>query len=181
MIYVTHDQAEAMTLADRVVVLDQGRVQQVDRPMAVYEQPCNRFVAGFLGWPVMNFLDGRLQSCDGRLCLVAPSCGCLSVPDAWAAYAGQAVTLGIRPEDIYPVGDEGLAMEIVLIEALGHATLVTCRRNGWQLTARLPGRWACERENGSVKMGFHMEQAHLFDRAGGVRLNHRAAVAVRTG
>src|SRR5438876_11721728 len=69
MIYVTHDQAEAMTLADRLVVIDRGAIQQVGRPQEVYERPCNRFVAGFLGWPAMNFIDGRLIQYGGEILL----------------------------------------------------------------------------------------------------------------
>jgi len=103
MIYVTHDQAEAMTLADRVAVMDRGVVQQVDRPEAIYQRPGNRFVAGFLGWPPMNFVDGRLLTKDGRLCFAFNGC-CLPLPEnkaaQWRAQVGRSVTLGIRPEDI---------------------------------------------------------------------------------
>ena len=88
MIYVTHDQEEALTLGDRVVVLDRGRPQQSDRPAALYERPANRFVAAFLGWPPLSLLDGRLVEEDGRLCLVGDG-EKLPVPGEWRRFAGR--------------------------------------------------------------------------------------------
>ena len=101
-LYVTHDQVEAMTLADRLVILDGGRVQQIGAPLEVYQRPANRFVAGFIGTPPMNFVEGRLMG-DG------------------------APTLGFRPEDVVlvPEGTAGsIPAEVVLVELLGaHAHL----------------------------------------------------------
>jgi multiple sugar transport system ATP-binding protein len=190
MIYVTHDQAEAMTLADRVAVLDRGVLQQVDRPLAVYEKPCNRFVAGFLGWPAMNFAEGRLLLIgQGLSFIIEGPAGSkspawrLPVPAsqaaAWAPYIGQPLTLGIRPEDVRLAQtgetEARLAMEVVLIEPLGHATLVTFERDGWQLTARLPAWRAGDGRleivvQRSVEVFFDMERAYLFDRGTGLAL-----------
>src|SRR5205823_1247002 len=103
MIYVTHDQIEAMTLGDRVVVLNRGVVQQVAPPAVLYRNPANRFVAGFIGWPPMNFLDGQFTAVGGELRLVGEGCW-LSfpepIPGCWVAHRDRPVTLGIRPEDV---------------------------------------------------------------------------------
>jgi len=103
VIYVTHDQAEAMTLGDRVVVMNAGRVQQVAPPLVVYDYPVNRFVAGFLGTPAMNFIPGRLVAQDGAVCFAVGE-ERVRLADRMAkrtaAYAGKSVTLGVRPEDI---------------------------------------------------------------------------------
>jgi multiple sugar transport system ATP-binding protein len=170
MIYVTHDQVEALALGDRVAVLERGRLHQVDRPQALYERPADRFVAGFIGWPPMNFLDGRLTSRDGQLGLLVEGCW-LPVP----AEVERPVTLGFRPEavTIGPADREGAAtaisMEVVAVEPLGGRWLVTLRRSGWQLTSRLdePPRFA---EGQTVTVNLDMQQAHWFDRLTGAAL-----------
>ena len=186
MIYVTHDQAEAMTLADRVAVMDRGVVQQVDRPEAIYQRPGNRFVAGFLGWPPMNFVDGRLLPKDGRLCFAFNGCS-LPLPDAkaaqWQVQVGRSVTLGIRPEDIqFAAPDQDgarLSAEVVLVESLGHSCLVTLRHGDWQGVALDPGPGALDgwkrkrlEQELMVEVFFNMQHAHLFDRSTGQALNN---------
>jgi multiple sugar transport system ATP-binding protein len=105
-VYVTHDQEEAMTLGDRVVVMKDGVIQQMDSPFETYERPVNRFVAGFVGTPPMNFFEGRLQSVGGRPAFVMPDQS-LPLPDAFAqklaGFANQEVTLGIRPDGLLPL------------------------------------------------------------------------------
>ncbi len=100
-IYVTHDQVEAMTLGDRIVVLADGRIQQVGRPIDLYRAPINRFVAGFIGTPPMNFVEGALQAENGRSYFTADGIS-ISIPEEKAAKArsGERLTLGIRPEDL---------------------------------------------------------------------------------
>jgi multiple sugar transport system ATP-binding protein len=174
MIYVTHDQAEAMTLADRLVVMDHGAVQQVDRPQVVYEQPHSRFVAGFLGWPAMNFIDGKLIQYEGRISFEGSGLR-LAVPqpksEGWAAHVGRAVTLGVRPEDVQPGSGEGaLGMSVVLLESLGPERLATVERNGLRMTAKVSGRLGIENRQ-TVEVCLHMEHAHLFDRESGLALN----------
>ncbi len=184
MIYVTHDQAEAMTLADRVAVMNQGVVQQMDRPLAVYQRPTNRFVAGFLGWPPMNFADGQLVATDGRLCFASDE-WTLPLPSTkvqgWRGHIGKAVTLGIRPEDLRmgapQSGEASLGMEVLLIESLGNTSLVTLRRGGWQAVAfgddslsRQPSTEP-QKQGPMVDVTFNMEHAHLFDRSTGVALS----------
>ena len=175
MVYVTHDQAEAMTLADRLVVMDRGLIQQVDRPQAMYERPCNRFVASFLGWPGMNFIDGRLIQYGGEILLEAPGLK-LPLPSAgangWAAHLGKAVTCGIRPEDVAPgrPGQTALTMKCVLVEPLGAERLFTFEREGLRVVARLSQRTGIENQQ-TVEVCFPMEHAHWFDRESGLALN----------
>ena len=113
MVYVTHDQVEAMTLADRIVVLGPSGVQQIGAPMALYERPANVFVAGFIGMPKMNLVDG---SVDARGSL---SLGGVALDWNNAAACGQAVTVGIRPEHLVPDPDGAIRGTVALVERLG--------------------------------------------------------------
>jgi multiple sugar transport system ATP-binding protein len=141
-IYVTHDQVEAMTLGDRVVVMKDGLVQQVGDPMELYNEPANRFVAGFIGSPAMNFIGVRLAGENGGLWAETEGMK-VKVPGQLAprlgSYAGKEVTLGVRPEDLRIAGDiddkdltfsanvevvERLGSEILLDVAVGQATMV---------------------------------------------------------
>ncbi len=99
IIYVTHDQAEAMTMSDRIAVINGGRLQQIDPPLVCYNEPANLFVAGFIGSPSMNFIEGELTA-DG---LTTDSFDLEIDPDTLEAAIGETVTIGIRPEDVYPV------------------------------------------------------------------------------
>ncbi|MDQ0471097.1 ABC transporter ATP-binding protein [Labrys wisconsinensis] len=140
MVYVTHDQVEAMTLADRIVVMNGGRIEQVGTPLDLYEQPANRFVAGFIGSPAMNFLAGRVEEARegrARVCLaLGPS---LEVALAVPVEAGAAVTLGVRPEHLRlgAAGDapvlEGRAF---MVEMLGSDTFVHLREKGEDIVVR---------------------------------------------
>jgi multiple sugar transport system ATP-binding protein len=176
MLYVTHDQVEAMTLGDRVVVLDRGQVQQVGPPLDLYERPSNRFVAGFLGWPPMNFFDGRLVrrdgdgpalAVDGRdLPLLAETFGPL------APYNSGDVVAGIRPEHVR-VGEEidprNWRMDVLLVEPLGPSSLITLGRDGRQLLALVDGRPTLK-ERQTVAVGMDVQHLHLFDRLTGTAL-----------
>src|SRR5882672_6348340 len=131
-IYVTHDQVEAMTLGDRVVVMRDGRVQQVGDPMELYNEPANRFVAGFIGSPAMNFVDVRLSGENGGLWAEAEGMR-VKVPaplmNRLAPYAGKAATFGIRPEDLHVAGagdDQDLAFPatVEVVERLGSEILL---------------------------------------------------------
>jgi multiple sugar transport system ATP-binding protein len=138
MIYVTHDQVEAMTLGQRIVVLDRGVIQQIDAPMHIYERPVNLFVAGFLGNPAMNLLRGRLRQGDG---LVLEGEGTqLRVPKL-AAQAGQEIVAGVRPEDVRVVEgaaaqDGTLAASVDLLESVGSEAFIHATSGGWKLIAR---------------------------------------------
>jgi len=130
-IYVTHDQVEAMTLGDRVVVLADGRIQQIGRPIDLYRAPVNRFVAGFIGTPPMNFVDGRLREEGGQMLFSAGGIGITMLREkAASAKAAESLTLGIRPEDLrlnasgassegrVPTS-EAFTGRVVLVERLG--------------------------------------------------------------
>ena len=141
MIYVTHDQTEAMTLADKIVVLRDGRVEQVGSPMELYNNPVNQFVAGFLGSPAMNFMPaGYLAEGDTR-------------------------TLGVRPEDLRLQEDGGLNASVQHVEQLGGDTNVIAQVNGTQVTARLFGQHAIE-QGETVTFGFASEKAYYFTEEG---------------
>ena len=126
-IYVTHDQVEAMTLGDRIVVLAGGRIQQVGKPIDLYRAPANRFVAGFIGTPPMNFVDGALEGIDGRVDFVSEGVRVALSPDRVLEAPSRSVTLGIRPEDLKigvkanAVGgrDSWFTGKVVLVERLG--------------------------------------------------------------
>jgi multiple sugar transport system ATP-binding protein len=136
MIYVTHDQVEAMTLADRVVVMHNGYIQQVGTPLGIYDWPVNRFVAGFLGTPSMNFVAGRLERRNGQLVFQLPATGAeIAMParlrERLAPYAGGEMTLGVRPEDMGHRSEgrfagEGNCLELVVrvVEMLGDEQVV---------------------------------------------------------
>src|SRR5207342_872834 len=139
MIYVTHDQIEAMTLGQRIVVLKDGVIQQIDTPMALYQRPANLFVATFLGSPAMNVLHGQLDRADGlqldlgdgvRIALAGSD-----VPDAWL---GQPVTVGIRPEGIRVAGqgEAGFDAEVEVVEPVGSDVFVNLRLGSQALVAR---------------------------------------------
>ena len=149
-LYVTHDQAEAMTLGDRVAVLDRGRLQQVAPPQELYERPANTFVAGFIGNPPMNLFPARLTAAESGLCLrlgeqALPLELSTAVAERWRAWLDAPLTAGIRPEHLRLADDEeGVRTTVSDAEYLGHETLLHVRVDGLDppgaaLVARLPG------------------------------------------
>ena len=168
-IYVTHDQVEAMTLGDRIVLLDQGVVQQVDAPLAIYRRPANRFVAAFVGSPTMNFFDGVVA--DGRFRFAGTD---VAIPAAGAP-AGSAV-LGVRPEDFRAGAASADAVPFAtatvdLAEHLGHETLAHFVLGGVEAVARLPGD-SPVRAGDRLPLVCRREGVHLFSAdAAGRRLN----------
>ncbi len=145
MIYVTHDQTEAMTLGQRIVVMKDGVVQQVAAPMELYERPANRFVAGFIGSPAMNFLSGRLERADG-LRFVTGQGEAVAMPAAFApaaAVVGPPLVLGIRPEhlELAPSGAKAdLTALVQVVEALGSETMVHLGVAGGTFVVRCAGQ-----------------------------------------
>jgi len=174
MLYVTHDQAEALSLGQRIVVLDRGGIQQADTPAEVYTRPRNRFVAGFIGWPPMNLLDGSLQFQGGGLGVQIADMF-WPLPDPVARLAKQApreVTLGIRPGNVrlVPADQTGAAAtEVVLTEFLGNEYLLSLRRDIMKLTATADSA-QCPRVGQTVGAVFDMRHSHLFDRVSGATL-----------
>ncbi|MFG1464711.1 sn-glycerol-3-phosphate ABC transporter ATP-binding protein UgpC [Xanthobacter sp. DSM 24535] len=165
MIYVTHDQVEAMTLANRILIMRDGHVQQVGAPLEVYDRPANQFVAGFIGSPEMNFLDGRIEG--GRFTAAGFS---LPLPDV-AAREGAEIVLGVRPEHIrVGEGPGAHAFHVAVIEQLGAQTLCIGELNGLRLRV-LMDRSDQIRHGTSLPVSFQAERLHVFDKATGARLN----------
>ena len=170
-IYVTHDQVEAMTMGDRICVMKDGVIQQVAAPIELYDKPCNKFVAGFIGTPPMNFFEGNLINKDGKLTFSSPGFEC-AVPDAWKEkmepFCNKAVTFGIRPEDI---GNESaernpempkVKAKVEVIEPMGSETYVylTCATTSF--IARIdPHRKLSVGQD--VEFALLMPNAHFFD------------------
>jgi multiple sugar transport system ATP-binding protein len=165
-VYVTHDQAEAMTLADRIAVMKGGLIQQLDTPEAVYARPANTFVASFLGSPQINLLDGDIAA-DGDFLR-----GGLRLPLAQRLEPGRKVTLGLRPEDVSAPAD-GLAtldLRVDLVSPLGSETHLEVLGPGeTKLTLRVPKEWRA-REGEAISVGVDPARLHLFDTATGARL-----------
>jgi multiple sugar transport system ATP-binding protein len=163
-IYVTHDQVEAMTLGDRIVVMRDGRVQQTDAPLALYRQPANTFVATFLGTPPMNLLRGTVTA--GEAPAFQADGGGLRLPLAGGPHpaSGRPVIVGIRPED-FRLGASaaaGVSAWVAEVEPLGNETLVSLDADGVALTARLDGA-AVVRRGDPVTLTVAPESLHWFD------------------
>ena len=164
-IYVTHDQIEAMTMADKIVVMNCGRVEQIGSPLELYDDPANLFVAGFIGSPAMNFLPGKLRT-NGASREVELDCGVrLPAPRVNAA-DGQPITVGVRPEHL-AVDDSGVPAEVVVVEPTGANTEIYCKLAGLDITAVV-------RERHEFKPGAAVRLkprlTFLFDPASGARL-----------
>ena len=167
IVYVTHDQTEAMTLADRIVVLNEGNVAQVGSPMALYDEPANRFVAGFIGSPAMNFLAGRIAAVEGDMAEVALDIGFHTRVQLTAEAApGQPVAFGVRPEHIVlRQADNSLSATAEIVELLGSDTFVHLNFGGETLTIRAQGS---DRPSSGDQVFADLEagQRYLFDAAG---------------
>jgi len=167
-IYVTHDQIEAMTLADRIVLMNHGRVEQIGSPEDVYDTPATLFVAGFVGASAMNLVPGRIEVDGGRACsLVLGQDARLALPaERFAGMAGRTVTAGLRPEHLHWSDDGGPAGALQgharVVEPLGSDTLVVFDVAGCELQARLPPR-SVRRPGDAVRVGIAPHAIHLFD------------------
>ncbi|NGO54741.1 ABC transporter ATP-binding protein [Allomesorhizobium camelthorni] len=175
MIYVTHDQIEALTLADRIAVMKGGLIQQLDTPHAIYNHPVNRFVAGFIGSPGMNFLDGELEVGVSAVVKI----GEMPVPVDRYTFNGSGrrtgpTVLGIRPEHI-AFGDSAGAMpfshevDVEIVEPMGSDTLVWTRLDGQNLSFRVDAERPLQTGD-RVRIGFDPARASLFDSATGNRI-----------
>ncbi len=175
IIYVTHDQTEAMTLGTRIVVMKDGLVQQVDSPQNLYENPQNKFVAGFIGSPQMNFIDGVVSE-KGGIASVDVAGTIVPLPPAKSkklidgGYVGKEVSVGIRPED---VKDDELFIsaspnsvfetEVKVYELLGAEVYLYLDIAGNSVTARVPSRTTA-RVGDKIKVAFDVEKIHVFDK-----------------
>ncbi|HLG17327.1 MAG TPA: ABC transporter ATP-binding protein [Blastocatellia bacterium] len=170
-VYVTHDQAEAMTLAHRVAVMRGGRLQQFDAPMNIYDRPANRFVAGFVGSPSMNFIEGRIDA--AARALVRPGIVLRLGDEQLSRLAGRdQVTLGIRPEHIqvsHESRDGYLRASVYVTELMGNETVVVLLLGDEKLTARAPAEFRAEIDS-PVWVRLSMEKSVLFDAQSGEAL-----------
>ncbi|MDK4739514.1 sn-glycerol-3-phosphate ABC transporter ATP-binding protein UgpC [Rhizobium sp. CNPSo 3464] len=165
MIYVTHDQTEAMTMADKIVVLNGGNIEQVGAPLDLYNKPRNKFVAGFIGSPKMNFLEAKIVASDDGSAVIDLNGQTVRLPRRLGGLQpGQPVTLGARPEHLN-VGDRGLALgnaRVDLVEHLGGQTILyVTLRGGQALTVALEDQQAI-RAGETVSIHIDPERCHLF-------------------
>jgi multiple sugar transport system ATP-binding protein len=171
MIYVTHDQIEAMTLGQRIVVFSNGEIQQIDTPMSLYKKPANVFVAGFLGSPAMNLLRGTLRR-DAELYL---DCGAARLPlgnepvtaAMLALYPDKQIVVGIRPEDLFlldasAAAQPHIAAQLEVIEPVGNEIFLNLNFNGLPLVARTPPR-ALPECGSTLTLGYSTNALHFFD------------------
>ena len=162
-VYVTHDQIEAMTMADRIVVLQGGKIEQVGAPLELYDRPVNTFVAGFIGSPSMNMMPGVVKG--GA---VEVGGAVLPLPKGMNAADGREVTYGIRPEHL-GIGTSGITGKVAVVEPTGSETHVVVRVDGYELVAMFRDRVSL-RPGDAVVLAPDPDKVHLFDRASGVRL-----------
>jgi multiple sugar transport system ATP-binding protein len=172
-VYVTHDQTEAMTMGDRIVVMDKGIVQQVDTPQKVYDAPCNVFVAGFIGSPRMNLMDVVLNA-DGEGYFLEINGGKVYIPraktgDALQPYIGRTVRLGVRPEDIYDTpafiaahAGSTFCAAIDVRELMGSEVHLYMKYGGFEIIARAAPSTA-SKVGHTVRLAIDMDKIHLFD------------------
>jgi multiple sugar transport system ATP-binding protein len=174
MIYVSHDQHEALTLGQRVVVLAHGAVQQVGGPGELLEKPANRFVAGFIGWPPMNFLDGEIVRSGSEVYFVSMGCR-LALPHTIGSkdFCGRLLTLGVRPGDLSPKAEPtgGLTARLKLIETIGATSLLAMEWEGRPLLMQIGAGQAFEIGQ-SIAITMNMNRVHLFDRSSGASVWH---------
>ena len=169
-VYVTHDQIEAMTMADKIVVMRDGIVEQTGSPLELYDHPANRFVAGFIGSPSMNFLPGVLRRSGGAATVELAGGLSLPAPIHAGGQDGQQVIYGMRPEHLDLAGpSEGVATEVVVVEPTGADTQIFTKIAGVEVTSVFRERHAF-RPGETIRLKPDPLRAHLFDAASGMRL-----------
>jgi multiple sugar transport system ATP-binding protein len=167
-VYVTHDQVEAMTMADRIVVMHDGLIQQVGAPLDLYDRPANMFVAGFIGSPGMNFLPATVRQ-DGRLKAALADGQALRVQEGLPLTDGDRITVGLRPEHIRLADDGELQGEVGVVEPLGLSTQFYVTLAGQQLCVFAMGR-AGVKPGDTVRLSADPASLHLFDPKSGDRI-----------
>jgi len=178
MIYVTHDQVEAMTLGDRIVVMNKGHVMQIDTPINLYEKPKNKFVAGFIGNPAMNFVNGTVESGGPSQFIADGGNWEINLPSRVSApltsARTRAITMGIRPEDVSIVAGARTApatatARLDLVESLGNETFIYARVGSHDITARVSPQ-SLPPIGSTVVLAFNLERAHFFSNDSGERI-----------
>ena len=174
-VYVTHDQVEAMTMADRIVVINDGKIQQVGAPQAVYESPANLFVATFIGSPPMNMISGTVAegTAPGGGSKIKTDAGEIAVNSAPGVTAGAEVIVGVRPEHLHidTSGSNGLAATVENVELLGHERHVICSAAGSHLIFRQPNDEAMLTTGQRISLATDPAGVHIFDPTTTLRLN----------
>jgi multiple sugar transport system ATP-binding protein len=161
-IYVTHDQIEAMTMGDKIVVMRDGRVEQTGSPLELYDFPANQFVAGFIGSPAMNFLPGTLRR-RGDAAQVEMNDGTMiDAPLSSGGLDGQSVVYGTRPEHLMLASEGGIPADVVVMEPTGMDTFVACRHGGVDLSAVFRERHDFP-PGSTIRLQPDLQRAHLFD------------------
>jgi multiple sugar transport system ATP-binding protein len=166
-VYVTHDQIEAMTMADKIVVMHDGLVEQIGAPLELYDRPANRFVAGFIGSPAMNFIEGTVKS-DGAPRVETPAGARLPLPSAARLGEGSPVVYGIRPEHL-EIADDGFEAEVVVIEPTGSETQLFARIGEQEIVAVFRERHEFA-PGQRIRLRPRADCAHLFDPSSGHRI-----------
>jgi multiple sugar transport system ATP-binding protein len=167
-VYVTHDQIEAMTMADKIVVMHDGIVEQIGEPLDLYDQPANLFVAGFVGSPAMNFIKGKL-SLNGRASFLTESGVALPVGGAPRASNGQPAVYGIRPEH-FALSNDGVDAEVIVIEPTGSETQAHLKIGGENVTGVFRERLTAQ-PGEIIRVMPRPDLVHLFDPQTGQRLS----------
>src|SRR5437867_3479827 len=168
-IYVTHDQIEAMTMGDKIVVMRDGRIEQTGSPLDLYDHPANQFVAGFIGSPAMNFLPGTLRRAGGSACIELNDGTRLDAPPRSGGVDGQPVIFGTRPEHLTLADAGGIPARVVVMEPTGMDTFIACRHGGVDLEAVFRERHDFA-PGSTIHLLPDLQRAHLFDAGTGHRL-----------
>lgn len=169
VIYVTHDQIEAMTLADRIVVMNAGKIEQVGKPLELYDRPANLFVAGFIGSPAMNFIEGTVTRKEDRLMLVTDNGATFPLPDA-AVEPGKRIILGIRPEHVEIVPQSLITLTVDVVEPTGAETHFYSKVGEAPFCVAVHHRLDVH-PGQPVHLHFPDGRVHLFDAETGMRIN----------
>jgi multiple sugar transport system ATP-binding protein len=167
-IYVTHDQIEAMTMGDQIVVMRDGRIEQTGSPLELYDHPANQFVAGFIGSPAMNFLPGTVRRANGSAQVELNDGTRLPAPTSSAA-EGQPVIFGTRPEHLTLANEGGIPASVVVMEPTGMDTFIACRHHGMDIAAVFRERHDFA-PGTTVHLVPDLSRAHLFDAQTGQRI-----------
>jgi multiple sugar transport system ATP-binding protein len=168
-IYVTHDQIEAMTMGDKIVVMRDGRVEQTGSPLELYDFPANQFVAGFIGSPAMNFLPGTLRRSSGTARVEMNDGTLIDAPLSSGGVDGQNVVYGTRPEHLMLTSEGGIPADVVVMEPTGMDTFVACRHGGADLSAVFRERHDFP-PGSTIRLQPDLQRAHLFDAGTGLVL-----------
>jgi len=168
MIYVTHDQMEAMTMADRIVVMRSGVIEQVGTPLEIYDAPATEFVATFIGSPSMNLIAGKIEDRNGDPVLVTADAGDWPLPEVARAHLGRKVRAGIRPEHI-SIHPDGFAATVALVEPTGAETHVQMRVGAQPITAVFRDRPETG-SGGTLHIRPDVQKVHMFDAETGQRI-----------